>query len=35
MSEIGRAALNGRIGKNGPGCCYRDIYEEFDVLLGE
>lgn len=34
-SEIGRAAFNEKRGKNGPECCYRDIYGEFDVLLGE
>lgn len=34
-SEIGRAAFNEKRGKNGPECCYRDIYGESDVLLGE
>lgn len=25
MSEIGKAALNGRRGENRPGCCYRGV----------
>lgn len=35
MSEFGRAALKGRRGKNGVRCCYRNIYEKFDVWRKE